>query len=125
MIVPSNTNSESAGTSRSTVLHLANGTPEPPYNPANNHSDKSTGIGVAAAIIIRGSTPRAIATSNFLPRSAALRKCLAPPRTDNQCTVMVWADCSCKRYTPTLGVPVTQSLVITNPKVIILPASPG
>jgi len=29
------------------------------------HSDKSTGIGVAAAIIISGSTPRAMAISNF------------------------------------------------------------
>ena len=96
-MVPSNTNSESAGTSKSTVLHLANCTPEPPYNPANNHSDKSTGMGVAAAIIIKGSTPNAIAISNFFPFSAALRKCLAPPRTDNQWTVMVFLDCNCNR----------------------------
>jgi len=39
----------------------------------------------------------------LFPRSDALRKCLAPPRTDSQWTVIVLRDCSCSRYT-TLGV---------------------
>ena len=67
----------------------------------------------------------ATAISRGLPISAALRRWRAPPRTLSQCTVIVLIDCCCSRYTPTLGVPVSGSLVITSPRVTIRPASPG
>ncbi len=70
-------------------------------------------------------TPMAMAISSFLPMAAALRRCLAPPRTLSQCTVIVFTDWRCNRYTPTLGTPVSGSLVITRPRVMIPPASPG
>ena len=57
--------------------------------------------------------------------AAALRRWRAPPRTLSQCTVMVLIDCCCSRYTPTLGVPVSGSLVITRPRVRMRPPSPG
>ena len=67
----------------------------------------------------------ATATSSFLPMAAALRRWRAPPRTLSQCTVMVLTDCFCSRYTPTFGTPVSGSLVITSPRVMTPPASPG
>ena len=115
-----------AGTSMSTVLHLTISTDLWRRKPAKTISTMSRGSGAVAAYVTTGSVPMATAASMRAPPCAFMsRKFSAPFLWMCQCMPVVLLSYFCKRYMPTLRLPVFGFLVKTSGKVTNGPPSSG